>query len=261
MSDVRWIALHCGEDALALLANHPRSFLLLTQIAMRARWKDCPITKLKAGEAFIGDWKSAGLDTEGEYRHAKKVLIDCKLATFTATNKGTRATLANAAIFSISTDATTDRATGQRQANNRPTTTNHTETQNTQNTEDHPNPQGGMEAGDKELRILPSGWQRLTTTTRKQTRVNANSKAMNRIGNFFNRRDGTLWSVAEAVALQNISPSPEEVGMVEIYYTARIEKDDDYRRRDLLTLLNNWPGELDRSRVFMADNGIKLPSQ
>jgi len=29
---------------------------------------------------------------------------------------------------------------------------------------------------------------------------------------------------------------------------------------DMLTLLNNRPGELDRTLVFVADNDIKLPN-
>ena len=36
------------------------------------------------------------------------------------------------------------------------------------------------------------------------------------------------------------------------YYTARIPRTEDFRRRDLATLLNNWSGELDRARQFAA---------
>lgn len=134
----RWIAMHCGEETEALVSQHPNAFLLLAQIARRAKWKDCPITKLKAGQAFIGDWASAGIPTEMAYRHAKKVLLDCQLATFQGTNKGTVATLANSTIFSVSEEANNGQGnspgTDKQQASNGPTTTNHTDTQNTRRT-------------------------------------------------------------------------------------------------------------------------------
>jgi len=110
-----------------------------------------------------------------------------------------------------------------------------------------------------ENHVLPKNWKQLTITERKQTRVRANSKAMNRIGKFFGRRDGTLWSVAEAVSLQTVSPTQEEIQIVESYYLDdSLEKGSDYRRKDLSTLLNNWSGELDRARIFMTENGIKI---
>jgi hypothetical protein len=121
-------------------------------------------------------------------------------------------------------------------------------------------PKGDEEGGENH--ILPKNWKQLTSTERKQTRVNANSKAMNRIGRFFNRREGTLWSVAEAVALKNVAPTSEEIQIMEIYYLdGSIEKDSDFRRKDLITLLNNWSGELDRARIFMTENGFKLSPQ
>lgn len=101
MNPTRWISLHCGEEAKTLLAKHPNAFLLLCQIAMRARWKDCPITKLKVGEAFIGDWKAAGLHSEKAYQVAKKRLATCGLATFQGGNKGTVAKLTTTTIFSL----------------------------------------------------------------------------------------------------------------------------------------------------------------
>jgi hypothetical protein len=105
---------------------------------MRARWKDCPITKLKSGESFIGDFRECGLHSEMSYRHAKKVLLDCQIATFRGTNKGTVATLVNSTIFSISHQASNDQETSQatdaQQASNDQGTTNHKDTQNRQKT-------------------------------------------------------------------------------------------------------------------------------
>ncbi len=132
----RFIALHCGDESAALLANHPNAFLLLTQIAMRAKWRDCPVTRMKAGQARIGDWREAGIHSEMAYRHAKGILSECGLATFQGTNKGTVATLANSMVFSLSPSSNNgqgnDPATDKERSNNGQGTTNHTDTQSTQ---------------------------------------------------------------------------------------------------------------------------------
>ena len=95
-----FIALHRGENAETLLAKYPNAFLLLTQIALRAQWKDNLITGVKAGEAFLGDYQSAGIKTEKAYRYAKTVLARCGLASFDGANDGTVATLIGTSIFS-----------------------------------------------------------------------------------------------------------------------------------------------------------------
>lgn len=97
-----WIAYHRSDEAEELQALHPNAFLLLAHIARRARWKDCPIRKLKAGQAWIGDWDKAGIPTEMAYRVAKKVLSRCGLATFQGTSRGTVATLTGTSVFSLS---------------------------------------------------------------------------------------------------------------------------------------------------------------
>ena len=119
--------------------------------------------------------------------------------------------------------------------------------------EEPPNPLLGAGEGDKSPSVLPKGWQQMSATQRKQARVNVNSKAMNRIGKMLGRRDGTLWTVAEAVALKTVNPQAEEIELMEVYYLAPIDREKDYRRRDLLTLLNNWTGELDRARIFKSN--------
>ena len=82
-----------------LLAASNSAFLLLYQIAWRARRTDSfNRHDLAIGEAFLGDFKNIGL-TEGKYRHAKKYLEDHRFATFRATNKGTIAKLINFDVF------------------------------------------------------------------------------------------------------------------------------------------------------------------
>ena len=96
-----WIAVHRTETAELLIEHCPDAFLLITQIAMRARRSDCPITSLKKGEAMIGDFKKAGIASERKYRTAKKKLLDSGLATFKTTSKGTIAKLADIRVYSV----------------------------------------------------------------------------------------------------------------------------------------------------------------
>jgi len=142
-----WIALHCGSETEELQAAHPNAFLLLALIARRARWKDCPVAQLKAGQAFIGDWKRAGLHSEMAYRHAKRVLVKLGFATFRGTSLGTVATLSNTTIFSISAEPWNGprnrQGTDGEQTNNRQGTTNsqgHRDTSDTRDTVQHSQP-------------------------------------------------------------------------------------------------------------------------
>lgn len=70
------------------------------------------------------------------------------------------------------------------------------------------------------------------------------------VARWFNRRETTQWSDKERRAWKAANPQAPDIALLASYYTAEIPKQWDYRRRDLLTLLNNWPGELDRARRF-----------
>lgn len=76
-----------------------------------------------------------------------------------------------------------------------------------------------------------------------------------RIGRFVGRRETTPWTNGEVKALEiaksGLLPTEWETQLEEIerYYLKRIPAEQDYRRRDLITLLNNWTGELDRSKT------------
>lgn len=268
----RWIAMHCCEEAEALQAKHPNAFLLLCQIARRARYSDCPITGLKVGQAFIGDWKLAGIPSEMAYRVAKKRLIDCQLATFQGTSKGTVATLESSTIFSFSAVADNEQdnrpATDKQRTNNRQGTTNHKDNKDNREHHDHnpPNPHGGdspNEEAENEMfpegsskptdRCIPANWRKLTATELQRIKVSRNSPLMEKLGSWFGRRTGTLWTVGEAVALMQVNPSPEQVIEMGDFYTLELEKNG-YRKKALITLLNNWNTELDRARGFFAEN-------
>jgi hypothetical protein len=79
------------------------------------------------------------------------------------------------------------------------------------------------------------------------------------LGKLFRRKEETRWSEKEEKALKAISPIAEyDMALVESYYTAKHPADADYRRRDLLTLLNNWHGEVDRARNFKPKKEYNL---
>lgn len=141
-----WVALHNSEERRELQKRHPNAFLLLCQIASRARWKDepCSITGLRYGQALIGDWRDSGLSSEKAYRHAKRTLARVGQAEFrgvrTGANRGTVATLSSSAIFSIAEGARGDRVGGKNDSGGAlgghsrggRTATNHTEHRGTQ---------------------------------------------------------------------------------------------------------------------------------
>jgi hypothetical protein len=118
-----WLCYYRSHEADELQAKHPNAFLLLCQIARRARLTPCPVTGLQIGQAYIGDYRQAGIQSERQYRTAKNTLKTRGFSTFKATSKGTIATLLEQGIFSLSPDEATDTATGKRQASDRQPTT------------------------------------------------------------------------------------------------------------------------------------------
>ena len=104
------------------LMKKPNAFILLTQIAYRAkRTNDFSIHGLEIGEALIGDYKSIGL-TEKKYRTAKAQLQSWGFAAFKGTSKGTVAKLINSRIFDINEECggrTRGRSKGDQRATNK----------------------------------------------------------------------------------------------------------------------------------------------
>lgn len=114
-----WFAIHRSPETASLLRDHPNAMLLLLQILCRARWqkKKCPKTGLEHGQAFIGDWRSAGLPSEKAYRNAKGILERGGACTFQGAklgaeqkaelgaeqkaNRGTIATVRESAIYTF----------------------------------------------------------------------------------------------------------------------------------------------------------------
>lgn len=68
-----------------------------------------------------------------------------------------------------------------------------------------------------------------------------------RIGSWFNRRPTTKWSDEENRALRKVlklnTPS-EDIDILEERYLSKAP----FIRREIITLLNNWNGEIDKAR-------------
>ena len=90
---------------------------------------------------------------------------------------------------------------------------------------------------------------------KKLGRVKENSELMVRIGDWFGRKPTTLWSMLEADALKSVNPTEDELLVMRGFYEADIPKKEDIRRRDIITMLNNWTGEYDKAVEFKRING------
>lgn len=85
-----------------------------------------------------------------------------------------------------------------------------------------------------------------------------------RIGAIFNRRPTTRWSEKEIKAFKCLGQVEEDdLSVMEEYYRENSGKPDSYLRRDLMTLLNNFSGELDRAWAYVESknngNGKGIP--
>ena len=75
------------------------------------------------------------------------------------------------------------------------------------------------------------------------------------MGKMLGRRESTKWSDKEIEALESILPIDEQdMALVGEFYDAIIEPGEDHRRTALLTLLNNWNGEVDKARAYKLAN-------
>jgi hypothetical protein len=71
----RFIKFIPSQESDFLQENHPNAFLLLCLIAKRARRISGHPDGLEIGEAQIGDYKKAGIETRDKYRTALEILV------------------------------------------------------------------------------------------------------------------------------------------------------------------------------------------
>lgn len=129
----RFIKFIPSEEAMYLVLKKPKAFLLLTIIAERARRENGHPDGLKAGQCYLGDWKSYGF-SEQEYRTAKmilekrqhlKIIETCrtrKKSTTGTTTIGTLVEIISLTVYDINikeqNDQINDRATTEQRPSN-----------------------------------------------------------------------------------------------------------------------------------------------
>ena len=86
-------------------------------------------------------------------------------------------------------------------------------------------------------------------------RVAANTAMMVRIGGWFGRGPETKWSLDEAERLKRMAPAAAEVEALEAYYRSEHPEIKPYRRRQVVTLLNNWLEDVDKARSMLERYG------
>ena len=77
-----------------------------------------------------------------------------------------------------------------------------------------------------------------------------------KVGAMVHRRPDTRWSPKEIKGLKEVfelNTPEDDIALVE----ARYKSKDPYLRRELMTLLNNWNGEVDKVRCLVASGGNK----
>lgn len=79
MAAQRFIKYIPSDKAAWLRENHPNAYLLLSLIAERARRTPGHIDGLEIGDAHIGDFQVAGIESRSKYRTALKTLIDFRV--------------------------------------------------------------------------------------------------------------------------------------------------------------------------------------
>jgi hypothetical protein len=79
-----------------------------------------------------------------------------------------------------------------------------------------------------------------------------------RFAAIMHRKETTAWSRAEVQAMYALGPrSEDEFEVVEAYYAAERSREGNRCRTDLLGLLENWSGEVDRARGWRAKKAPK----
>lgn len=115
-----------------------------------------------------------------------------------------------------------------------------------------PNPQGGIWDG-----VFPKGSLSKNKTEQKRIKVAKTNEKMAFIGQWFSRKPETLWTVAEAKALQDLDPPKDEVIEMNEYRNVGYE----FHRTNLAALLNNWSSDLDKARTIKAMKSVTIPDK
>jgi hypothetical protein len=76
-----------------------------------------------------------------------------------------------------------------------------------------------------------------------------------RLGRLFGRKAETKWSEKEVKSLKAIKIDSDDLSLIEDFYNAiETPSQELYRRTSMLTLLNNWNGEVDKAKKWKSSN-------
>lgn len=114
---------------------------------------------------------------------------------------------------------------------------------------------------EKALQSSPSDFILLSTEPPKPPEPEPPKKAEReslrlRLGGWFHRRESTAWSEKELKSFGKLKPFDEDLNLLEWFFALPMPKEVPFaqkqpihnRRHDLITLLNNWPGEVDKAK-------------
>ena len=100
----------------------------------------------------------------------------------------------------------------------------------------------------------PSG-KILRNTETARSQKSENSELMIRVGSWFNRKPTTPWTDKERKKMGDIEKSgvdTKDLDALEVFYKAPTEEGCYIKPRvSLITLLNNWPGEIDKANQWV----------
>ena len=112
------------------------------------------------------------------------------------------------------------------------------------------------------LSLVPSSPPRGKKATGNSESPEQTTDSQHRFSRIMGRRLSSAWSPKELAALKalgNIDPSDLEA--VETFYRENQSNEKAYLRTSLATLLNNFPGEVDKARAWLNATYANRPSQ
>jgi hypothetical protein len=106
---------------------------------------------------------------------------------------------------------------------------------------------------------------KLSREEKKRKKYPHLNEQMVRLGAIFNRKESTLWNVAEFETYSALDISEDDLELMERFYALRQFKNDKTTpvwKYDLITLLNQWDAQMDRARgSVVADKSASAAAQ
>lgn len=211
---------------------------------------------VRAGECITG-LKELSNETGLSLQEVRTALKKLEKSQDINTRSNTRGTRVEVRSYKDHVDssnkeqhASNKQATNEQHTSNTPAT-NEQQLNNNDNNEKNENNENKLytSLGENWNDVFPPGSLSKTDFEKNRIKVLKNNLSMDYLGQWFGRPQGTRWSVLEAEALMMLSPTKEEVKIMKEYR----ETPNDYHRKSLLSLLNNWNGDMDKARATVRE--------